>query len=121
MSDSKKLPIIEIGDTVVFRTDLVVGKYYDHLSFKRSMIKHLGQSRTVQQLSDVMAFYIGDGFWYSFEMVAEVIKPSKARVYSEIEMIDFADKYAEYSYRESMNNRFKSPMSANEYFQSLNK
>jgi hypothetical protein len=32
------------------------------------------------------------------------------------QIIDFADKYAEYSYRESMNNRYISPTTAEQYY-----
>ena len=85
MSDSKKLPIIEIGDTVVFRTDLKVGKRYGTAFFLANMRLKRG---VVLLVSEDGLFHISheNNYWYSPEMVAEVIKPSKARVYSESAM-----------------------------------
>lgn len=125
MENSNTLPKIEVGDTVIFRTDLEEGVLYGSFALSYEM-ENIIKSPQKVVLSDTRHFII-EGHWQRFtpKMVAQVIKPTKERVYTEQEMIDFADKYAEYSYRASMDNRFKPPMSAKEYFQeyieSLNK
>ena len=98
MSDSKKLPTIEVGDTVVFRTDLKE-EYYGENSITKSMVPFLTEPQTVTAVSGYgKQFRIksDNGLWaYTPEMVLAVIKPTKERVYTEREMFDFANSYAD--------------------------
>jgi hypothetical protein len=88
MSDSKKLPTIEVGDTVVFRNDLVVFQCYGCSIFEPNMVKSTKKPQIVR-VARVNEFSIHNDkhmFYFTPQMVAEVIKPTKERTYSEEEM-----------------------------------
>lgn len=89
MSDSKKLPTIEVGDTVVFRTDLEVGETYGKLKFFPNMWD-LIMEQPSRLVTHKYGFFKVENdacsMWFCPEMVRSVIKPSKARVYSESEL-----------------------------------
>jgi hypothetical protein len=54
---------------------------------------------------------------YDLKMIELFSKEIKqALAIEKQQIIDFADKYAEYSYRESMNNRYISPTTAEQYY-----
>ena len=72
MSDSKKLPIIEIGDTVVLNP---VPRY----------VKRIGEYE-VCKLSPGAIKVVGCYQWITRDCIQEVLKPPKARVYSESAM-----------------------------------
>lgn len=88
MNDSKKLPTIEVGDTVVFRTDLENGKRYPDTLFCDILKHHWKDGKAVvEHIVDHEAFIIeGTTLLHSIGMVAEVIKPTKERMYSKEEM-----------------------------------
>lgn len=84
MSDSKKLPIIEVGDNSEFEIDFagnVCAKFEVHnsiLSITAAMNGH-GNSISLEKIE-----------------IAEVIKPTKERMYSEEEMRYAVTNFAEY-------------------------
>ena len=90
MSNSKKLPIIKVGDTVVFRKDLEKRVLYGSLYFDDYVKNEMNnKNQTVEEIDLNDNTFITDfssGCWFSFEMVAEVIKPTKERMYSEAEL-----------------------------------
>lgn len=88
MNETKKLPTIEIGDTVVFRTDLVVNEYYGAESFEPSMVEFTDKPQLVRFVNGDYFIIENDNWSWSFtpEMVAQVIKPTKERMYSEGEL-----------------------------------
>lgn len=88
MSDSKKLPTIEVGDTVVFKTDLVNLQCYPDTMFWEGLKHHWKDGKgVVEYIVDHEAFVIeGTPLLHSIGMVAEVIKPTKERMYTEEEM-----------------------------------
>lgn len=93
MSDSNKLPTIEVGDTVVFRTDLVDFEYYGFIPYNKMESGHKAKEVVCEVDNDGDFTIRPNGWWHSPQMVKEVIKPSpevikptKERMYSEIEM-----------------------------------
>lgn len=84
MKNSNTLPTIEVGDTVIFRTDLKVGKRYGQIGYLDGMLQG---KQVVEKVYDTGNFdVIGSIYFMSPEMVAQVIKPTKERVYTEQEM-----------------------------------
>lgn len=85
MQNSNTLPNIEVGDTVIFRTDLKVGKQYGIAFFLKNMRLKRG---VVLLVSENGLFRISheNKYWYTPEMVAQVIRPTVKRVYTEQEM-----------------------------------
>lgn len=88
MENSNTLPKIEVGDTVIFRTDLIEDEFYGDIQFFLEKKDALSETPIVCHIdTDDNTFKIVDNeFWYSFEMVSQVIKPTKERVYTEQEM-----------------------------------
>lgn len=88
MENSNTLPKIEIGDTVIFRTDLKVNSYYGAESFEPSMIEFTDKPQMVRAVCGNYFVIENDNWDWGFtpEMVAQVIKPTKERVYTEVEM-----------------------------------
>jgi hypothetical protein len=59
----------DVGDTVVVRTDLEVGKEYDGVDFGSGMLKYLGKNRKIKRIN-TDGFYIDNSGWaWSEEMI----------------------------------------------------
>ena len=88
MENSNTLPKIEVGDTVIFRTDLVDLKRYNDTLFWNGQKEFWNEGKGVVVLVfDDESFVIeGTSLLHSVGMVAQVIKPTKERVYTEQEM-----------------------------------
>lgn len=87
MENSNTLPKIEVGDTVIFRTDLKAASEYGLDSFMPDMVNFIKQNQIVSLVFRDYFYVENGGNWYfTPEMVAQVIKPTKERVYSESEM-----------------------------------
>lgn len=85
MENSNTLPKIEVGDTVIFRTDLVDLKRYNDTLFWNGQKKFWKNGKgIVENVLDDETFIIeGTHLLHSVGMVAQVIKPTEERVYTE--------------------------------------
>ena len=88
MENSNTLPKIEVGDTVIFRTDLVEGTRYNDILFANVQRLYWKDGKgVVDRIVNQEVFVIkGTHLLHSVGMVAQVIKPTKERMYALCEL-----------------------------------
>jgi len=77
---------IEVGDVVVFRTDLVIGELYGILTYIEQMDEDIKNSSLVVESEDYGFRIVEGGYWFTPEMVSEVIKPTKESQQTEFDI-----------------------------------
>lgn len=59
----------KVGDTVKFRDDLVIGRYYGFITFLSGMQNLRGKTAVIMHIDGNYFDVCGSPFWYSLEML----------------------------------------------------